>query len=148
MTSTNRKIILPDSYIFSYQTQVRSDDINYGGHLDFARLAAILANVRAIFFKSHAITEIGEDKKGLIVRDFLINLKKECFFNDNLEILMGVDNIKGPRFDLFYLVRKDGSTEVARAVFGIVAIDYNTSKPMPVPEKIIETFNSCSKIMP
>jgi acyl-CoA thioester hydrolase len=124
--------------MYSVDLQVRISDINYGGHLDFAKLIAMAGDARAQFFHAKNIKDINENGIGIITRSVQTNYLAQCFFNDILEFNISTEVVKKTRLILSFDVKNKGTKDpVAKILIELIFINYNNGKPVKIPEEYI-----------
>lgn len=69
---------------FSCAIPVRIDDINFGGHLDHARILTYTHQTRAQFLKHYQQSEIDCFEGALLMLELNIKYKAEGFFGDEI----------------------------------------------------------------
>jgi acyl-CoA thioester hydrolase len=122
-------------YKFRYAITLQPRDINYGGHLGVDSLVSIVGTARAYIFKSVGLSELnlGDNKTGMIMTDFVINLKAEGFMFDSLEVYSHVGELTKNGFRFFHKVTR-GASIIALVESGFLAFDYTAEKVTRVPE--------------
>ena len=125
-------------YEFRYPITLQPRDINYGGHLGVDSLVSIVGTARAYIFKSVGLSELnlGDNKTGMIMTDFVINLKAEGFMFDNLEVYTHVGELTKNGFRFFHKVTR-GASIIALVESGFLAFDYTAEKVTRVPETFV-----------
>ena len=131
------KVALPDTFSFSTQEPVRALNLNYGGHLGYDALLALLHQARTGFLQANNFPAEfdAETKLGLIMVDVAVEYKSEAFEGEILQIDVAANEPNKYGFDVVYHVHKAGK-EVARAKTGMLCFDYNTHKLRPLPEEL------------
>jgi acyl-CoA thioester hydrolase len=124
-------------YKFRYAITLQPRDINYGGHLGVDSLVSIVGTARAYIFKSVGLSELnlGDNKTGMIMTDFVINLKAEGFMFDSLEVYSHVGELTKNGFRFFHKVTR-GASIIALVESGFLAFDYTAEKVTRVPETL------------
>jgi acyl-CoA thioester hydrolase len=125
-------------YKFRYAITLQPRDINYGGHLGVDSLVSIVGTARAYIFKSVGLSELnlGDNKTGMIMTDFVINLKAEGFMFDSLEVYSHVGELTKNGFRFFHKVTR-GASIIALVESGFLAFDYTAEKVTRVPETFV-----------
>jgi acyl-CoA thioester hydrolase len=123
-------------YEFCYPITIQPRDINYGGHLGVDSLVSIVGTARAYIFKSIGLSEgnIGDNRAGIIMTDFVVNLRAEGFMFDNLEVYTHIGELTKKGFRFFHKITR-GASLVALVESGFLAYDYTAKKVTSVPEK-------------
>jgi acyl-CoA thioesterase FadM len=125
-------------YKFRYPITLQPRDINYGGHLGVDSLVSIVGTARAYIFKSVGLSELnlGDNKTGMIMTDFVINLKAEGFMFDSLEVYSHIGELTKNGFRFFHKVTR-GASIIALVESGFLAFDYTAEKVTRVPETFV-----------
>jgi YbgC/YbaW family acyl-CoA thioester hydrolase len=121
--------------LFTHITHVRIDDINFGNHLCHSKFINIIHNARALFLKKHNISESNCFGYKLIMLNLNIDYISECFFNDRLEITLGIDKLEKAKFSLKYSVFNHTSNKLAAkatTLMGFLDIEKGTLKRIPL----------------
>lgn len=128
-------------YEFCYPITLQPRDINYGGHMGVDALISIIGTARAYIFKTVGLSEIklGDDRTGIIMTDFVVNLKAEGFMFDNLEVHSHIGELTKNGFRFFHKVIR-GDSIVALAEMGFLTFDYDARKAISVPDSCIRAF--------
>ena len=130
------QIPLPETFIFSTNISVRITDLNYGAHLGNDSLLSILHEARVQFLKHFGYTELNIEGNGIIMSDVAIQYQSEAFYEDILQIEMGIQEFTRVSFDIVYRVTCK-QRSIALAKTGIVCYDYENKKVVAVPNAFI-----------
>jgi acyl-CoA thioester hydrolase len=137
------KIDIPEKFDFSTTIPVRITDINYGGHLGNDALLSIVHEARLQFLKSYGYSELDIEGRSIIMSDAAIVYKAEVFYGETLRIDIAVTDMQQTSCDIIYHIsRGAGEEEVARVKTGIVFFDYNTRRPVQVPDGFRTRFQT------
>ena len=138
------QIDVPASFSFSTELPVLITDLNYGGHVGNDRILSFAHEARMRFLQSKGYTELNVGGAGLIMRDAVIQFKKEIFYGDHLRISMAVADITRTGFDLIYQIEKTGTDPVTAALVrtGILCFDYATHKVVAIPDIFLTALRS------
>jgi acyl-CoA thioesterase FadM len=139
------KMILSNSNnLFTHQIYVRIDDINFGNHLCHSKFINIIHNTRALFLKKHELSESNCFGNRLIMFSLDIQYISQCFFNDLLEITIGIDKLEKAKFSLKYMIFNHTSNKLAAnasTLMGFLDIEKDKLKRMPIEfSKLIDTI--------
>lgn len=138
------RLSLPERFHFHTELRVRTDDLNYGGHLGNDAVLSLLQEARLRFFKKHGFAEsslVKVDGYGILLTDSVIIYKAQAFHADPLTIDISITNFATHGCDIFYRVTNgESGKEVAHAKTGIVFYDYETQKTVKVPNKFKSIF--------
>ena len=133
------KITLPESFVFKTLIPVRITDLNYGNHLANDKVLSIIHEARVQFLNHYGWNEMNLDGVGIIMADVAIEYKNQAYYNDQLEISIGVGDFTRVSFDIFYEVKCDDKL-IAKVKTGIVTFDYHKNKVVEVPENVKNIF--------
>ena len=135
------KLELPEQFLFSAVIPVRITDINYGGHVGNDTVLTLMHEARMQFLHHYNFSEMNFGGVSLIMRDVLIEFKKEIFYGDAINVFVTISNFSRAGFDLFYkMVKSTGDTIVAIAKTGMICYNYDAKKIVSVPEKVLNIF--------
>lgn len=135
------KLELPEQFLFSAVIPVRITDINYGGHVGNDTVLTLMHEARMQFLHHYNFSEMNFGGVSLIMRDVLIEFKKEIFYGDAINVFVTISNFSRAGFDLFYkMVKSTGDTIVAIAKTGMICYNYDSKKIVSVPEKMLNIF--------
>ena len=127
--------------VFSEKRVIQLSDVNFGKHLDFAKLVSIIGDSRANLFKSRNIEEINEAGIGIITSNVSVKYISQVRYGDTITIKFFLDYIKKVRFGFNIEVFKE-STLTAKSSLELATIDYRTEKPCKIPEYILSPLNN------
>jgi len=131
------KVELPEKFNFSTAIDVRITDINYGGHAGNDTILSIIHEARMQYLQYYQFSELNIGGAGLIMRDLVIEFRKEIFYPAFIEVHVALANASKASFDIFYKLSIHKSapvTDVAYAKTGMVAYDYTNKKVVALPE--------------
>lgn len=135
----------PPSFPFTAMIPVRITDVNYGNHVGNDAVLSLLHEARMQFLSQYGFTELNCGGAGLIMRDVVIEFKKELHYGQTLWIDVAAADLSKVSFDLFYRIRiGDTPTPAVLAKTGMVCFDYKAKKIMAVPEIVKSAFQSNS----
>ncbi len=134
-----------EDYEFSFELEVRVADLNHGGHVGSAEMAAILHDARTHLYKTLGLSEgnIG-NAVGTIIADMVINFKSEAFWGDHLIVKTHVGEIEEGGMRIFQKVTKKGKP-VAYGETGLVSFSFFERKKAPVPEEFLTALENYKK---
>jgi acyl-CoA thioester hydrolase len=128
------ELTLPPQFTFSTSITVRIDDVNYGNHLSNHIYLAYMHQARMQFLASMKFTEFDIGGAGVIMGDVGIVFKKECFYDEVLNIEVGIGDIGTKSFELYYrFTRKSDNCVVCEAKTAMICYDYQQRKSVEVP---------------
>jgi acyl-CoA thioester hydrolase len=131
------KIELPREFTFTASFAVRITDINYGNHVGNDSILSLLHEARMQYLQHHGFSEMNFAGVGMIMRDVMIEFKKEIFYGDQLLIGVTAGTFTNVSFDLYYRVEKKNEEKTVLLVAartGMVCYDYSRNKIVAVPE--------------
>ena len=131
------KIELPVHFGFIASPAVRITDINYGNHVGNDSILSLLHEARMQFLQHHGFSEMDFAGVGMIMRDVMIEFKREIFYGDQLSIGVAAGSFTGVAFDLYYKVEIKSGEKMILAVTartGMVCYDYTRKRMVAVPE--------------
>ncbi len=132
------KLQMPENYQFSTTIDVRITDLNYANHLANDSLLSIIHEARVRFLNHLGYTEIDIEGIGIMMADVVIIYKSQSYYGDSLNIEVGVGEISKKSCDLHYRITKDEDKVVALCKTAIVFFDFQTQKPVRIPEPFLE----------
>ena len=135
------KLQMPETYLFSTTIDVRITDLNYGNHLANESLLSIIHEARVRFLNHLGYTEMDVESIGIMMADSVIIYKSQSYYGDSLNIEVGVGEVSKKSCDLYYRVTKDENKVVALCKTSIVFFDYQTQKPVRIPEQFLGKIN-------
>jgi YbgC/YbaW family acyl-CoA thioester hydrolase len=135
------KLQMPENFLFTTQISVRITDINYGNHLGNDSLLSIIHEARMRFLKSMNYSEDNVEGMGIMLADAAIVYKSQAFYGDELTIEIGVGEISKKSCDLYYRITKTDDKVVALSKTSIVFYDYQSQKPVRIPNGFLRKLN-------
>jgi len=129
-----------DAYPFSCEIQVRTADLNYGGHLGNDTLLSLVQEARVAFLASHGLEELAFGGASLIMGDTAVVYRAEAFAGDRLRFEVAAGEASATGFRLFTRVTRpaDGAV-IALVENGMVCFDYRARRAVPVPPAVRES---------
>ena len=122
--------------------EVRVGDINYGGHMGNDKALLVFHDARIRYFAAIGCEEHNIGGPGIIMRDAHVTFRKEVFLHDVLLVDVGIDDVGGTSFNMIYTVRRESDDAVVfTGSTGLVSFDYETRRPVRVPEGFIEKIS-------
>ena len=133
------KIEYPETTLFTHDLSVRITDLNYGNHLAHDSLISLLHEARAQFFIAKNMYEHDIGCAGIIMADIAVVYKAEAHFGQIMQIEIALDDFTRKGCDMFYrMTCKESKNIVAIAKTGLVFFDYETKKPVSIPQSFLE----------
>ena len=129
--------------MFSQKYLLTIRDINYGNHLDHLALLNYLHETRVRFLRMYGYTELDVDGLGnaLVVADLQCSYRKECFYGDEIEVILSLELVSPTRLVLIYQIFKDQDQLVANANIRLAFINKAERKVVSVPEYLQKLAN-------
>ena len=136
---TRVRLDLPERLPYSTEIPVRISDINYGGHLGNDAVLSIVHEARVRFLRHHKFTELDVAGAAILMVDAVIAYRSEGFYGDVLRVEVGVQDVQSAGCDIVFRLTNAGTgKEVARAKTGIVFVDPEGKKIIPVPPVFLD----------
>lgn len=125
---------LPSQFPFSTDMPVYFSHINAGNHLDNVQLLSFVAEGRVRFLRWLGYTERDIEGYSLPVTDLVTQYVTEGFYGETLSVRMVAGDFNKYGFDLiFQIAEKTTHREIARGKIGMVFLDRQTRRLIPVP---------------
>ncbi len=131
------KIELPKEKLAEPAIPVRISDINYGNHVGNDAFVSIIHEARLQWLKQHDFSELNFGGAGLIMSDITVEFKNESFYGDIIKAEVFIGEISRISFELYYrlsTMRNDKDILLALAKTGMVTYNYETKKPVSIPD--------------
>ena len=131
------KIDIPNNQIAVSHTRVRISDINYGNHVGNDAFVLFIHEARLQWLQQNNFTELDVAGTGLIMSDLSFEFKNECFYGEEVSIVISVGEISKVGFELYYQLsckRKDEIILLGKAKTGMVCYDYQNKKVAVIPD--------------
>ena len=138
---TKEKIQLPDSCSFSTKIEIRTSDLNYGGHLGNAQFFEIIHEARIRFLNHFGLSEAKFYTGSLILSKALAEFKSQAFHGDVLIIKVVPEQFQRTSFDLLYKVENEATGKIV-ALFKtkMVCFNYQTETILALPPDFAKLF--------
>ena len=130
---------MPENILFSTIIPVRITDLNYGGHVGNDRILGLVHEARMQFLQSHGYSEMNAGGCGLIMRDAVLDFRKELFYADAISIELAADPPGKFGFDLYYQLSRyqaDKKEIAALVKTGMITYSYALKKIVPMPDAL------------
>ena len=136
------KLTLPDCYQHEFVYQLNADDMNYADHLDNARVLGLAHLGRTEFLKKFDYTELDVEGVSTIMADAAIIYKSEGHKGNDIRIRIGIGEISGSGFELYYQMHNlTKKQDLAIVKTASVFFDYKESKVFRTPEAFRQRFS-------
>jgi acyl-CoA thioester hydrolase len=136
---SNTLIKKADSFPFSTIMPVRVTDINYGKHLGHLSTIGILHSAWALFLNENGFDELNVEGLGVILLNSSYKFLSESYFNDLLQVNVGIGEFSKLKFNFLFKVINQKSGKIA--VTGqeeYAFMDYSCGKVARVPERFLD----------
>ncbi len=120
--------------------EVRVGDINYGNHMGNDRALLVFQDARIRYLERIGFSEhnIGYGT-GITIRDAHVTYRREVFLHDVLLVDVGIEDVRTMSFNMVYTVRrKSDEAVVFTGSTGIVALNYDSRRPVKIPDEFLE----------
>ena len=134
------KLELPKEFSYSTLIPIRITDLNYGGHVGNDTVLTLFHEARMQFLTHHGVSEMNFGGVGLIMRNVVIEFRKEIFYRNAIKVYVTLANFNKASFDVFYKMAKIDETIVAIGKTGMVCYNYELKKIVAVPPEILKKF--------
>ncbi|MBN2145150.1 MAG: thioesterase family protein [Candidatus Aureabacteria bacterium] len=132
---TRARVRIPEQFPFTWELDVRIDDVNYAGHIGNETVLRFAHEARLRFLKQFQLNEMDVGGTGLMMVDAVIVFKSETFYGDRLKIEVATDAFSRFGFDFVYKITNvNTGKEVARLKTGMVCFDYLERKIAPLSD--------------
>lgn len=128
------KLDFPEPVIFKTQIGLRISDINYGQHLGHDTLVSLLHEGRCQWLAQAGYTEINLDGCGLVVAELAVNYRAEGFYPQELTLELSLGELSAKGAEIYHRLSNAQGDLLAVAKVGLVFFDYQTRRPVTVPE--------------
>jgi acyl-CoA thioester hydrolase len=129
-----------DDYRHRTRLEVRLGDLDPFGHVNNAVIATYVEQGRVLYLRDVLGTGADPVSMPFILARLEIDYLSQTMFTDPIEVLTRVDWIGRTSVRMSHLLTGFEGRELARSEAVLVAFDYSTEKPMPVPGHWRETM--------
>ncbi len=131
--------------MYSQRYNLTIRDINYANHMDHLALLNYLHETRVRFLRSLGYSELDVDgnDSGLVVADLQCSYRKECFYGEEIVVLLQLELKSPTRLVFNYTISKNDDVVVANAIIKVAFIS-KERKIIAVPEylqKLAKSIN-------
>ena len=114
-------------------------DMDALGHVNHSKFATWMETARMSYFSEVGMMEIYENSNiGPILARIEVDYKFPIVFPDVVNVRTSVSRIGNSSFDMKYQIsslNRGGEVAATGKVVGVL-VDYNTGKPIPIPEEL------------
>lgn len=121
-----------DGYRYTHAREVEFRDVDAAGHVNNAVYLTYIETARIAYLREVLELET-VDELAVIVANVNIDFRSPSYFGERLEVGARVPRIGRKSFEMLHEVWADGRL-VAEANSVLVAYDYATGAPVPVPD--------------
>ena len=124
-------------YKFNYPITVRYGDLDPQGHVNNARYLTYMEQARVAYIRHLGLWSGGSFLDvGIILADAQITFKRAIHWGQNVQVGVKCTRLGNKSFDMKYRIFDgDSDEEMATASTVLVAYDYRSGKPIPIPEE-------------
>ena len=123
----------------SMDITVNWGDMDALGHVNHSVFATWMETARMEYFSKMGMMELYENSNiGPILARIEVDYKFPVVFPDEVKVQTSVSRIGNSSFDMKYEISslaKEGEVAATGKVVGVL-VDYNTGKPVPMPEEL------------
>ena len=136
----NKKKYNLDDFLLKHEISTRWKDLDAFGHVNNAVFLSYIEDARILFFKRW---NIDYKERSLIVASAKIDYLIQVEHPSELIIGQRVSRIGNTSFDIHSVVFNKATLEpVCESTIVSVAFNFNTQKPVPIYQDIINDFNN------
>ena len=125
---------MTDDFRHRTRLDVRLGDLDPFGHVNNAVIATYVEQGRVLYLRDVLGTGADPVSMPFILARLEIDYLAQTMFSDPVEVLTRVDWIGRTSVHMSHLLTGSEGRELARSEAVLVAFDYESEKPMPVPD--------------
>ena len=130
-------IALPERFDFSTELPLYVEHINYGNHLDNARLLGLVSEARVRWLAAMGYSEVEVGGVGRIMADAAVRYVSEAFAGEVMVVSLVAGEVGRAGFAIVWqMCERESGREVARGTTGMVCFDYAQRRVRPVPDAL------------
>ncbi|WP_225071801.1 thioesterase family protein [Desulfuromonas sp. CSMB_57] len=123
-----------EGFRFTMPYTVRIADINYGGHVANSAVLNFFQEARIAYLgQLGPFSELDLGGCGIILPEAQVRYRAEMFHGDPLLIGVRIESMKNSSMMMAYRIDREGQV-VAEGTTALVAFDYQTRRPVRLPE--------------
>lgn len=131
----------PEKYIFECNFHIRATDLNYGNHMGNEVFLKFAQEARMKFFQHFGYTELDLEGLGTIMADCEIKFMDQGYYNDEVQIEIGISDFGRVGFNLVYKFYNRNSEKVMALIkTAILCYSYDDQKVKSIPEPVKVKF--------
>jgi acyl-CoA thioester hydrolase len=123
-----------DDFRHRTRLDVRLGDLDPFGHVNNAVIATYVEQGRVLYLRDVLGTGADPVSMPFILARLEIDYLSQTMFSDPVEVSSRVDWIGRTSVHMSHVLTGEAGRELARSEAVLVAFDYSTEKPMPVPD--------------
>jgi acyl-CoA thioester hydrolase len=125
-----------DDYRHRTPVQVRFRDIDAFGHVNNSVVSSYVEQARVTYLRDVlGLDPVGpEDRMPLILAMIRLDYRSPIFLDDRVEVGSRVDWVGRTSFHMSHHLEQQAGRELATAASVLVTYDYESARPMPVPD--------------
>jgi acyl-CoA thioester hydrolase len=142
------KLEFPEPGIFSTELEVRSDSINYGGHVGNDKYLTLAQEARIRLFRALGYKNEAdmENNTGVILSDAAINYRSQLYLGNQLRIEISIVDQNKYGFDFYYRITNMDNGKIAAIIkTGVVGFNYDKNKIGGFPEEFFLKVNTLNQ---
>ena len=128
-----------DKWAISTEITVNWLDMDALGHVNNSKFATWMETARMLYFYEVGMMELYENSNiGPILARIEVDYKFPVVFPDEVKVQTSVSRIGNSSFDMKYQISslsREGEVAATGKVVGVL-VDYNTGKPIPIPDEL------------
>ena len=132
-----------DKWAISTEITVNWGDMDALGHVTHSKFATWMETARMLYFYEVGMMELYENSNiGPILARIEVDYKFPVVFPDEVKVQTSVSRIGNSSFDMKYQISslsREGEVAATGKVVGVL-VDYNTGKPIPIPDELRESI--------
>lgn len=125
---------MTDDFRHRTRLDVRLGDLDPFGHVNNAVIATYVEQGRVLYLRDVLGTGADPVSMPFILARLEIDYLSQTMFSDPVEVSSRVDWIGRTSVHMSHVLTGEAGRELARSEAVLVAFDYSTEKPMPVPD--------------
>jgi acyl-CoA thioester hydrolase len=131
------------TFTFRTSWRVRFNEVDLQGVVHHTQIVTYLEIARVEYWRSLGISYRAMRDEGyeFIINRIAVEYKRPLFFDEMIEVSVGVKSLARASFILAYEIRKEDGEPAIEAETGLLCSKVGTGKPAPLPEKYIDILS-------
>ena len=123
--------------------RVRFNEVDLQGVVHHTQIVTYLEIARVEYWRSLGLSYRAMRDEGFefIINKVSVEYKKPLYFDEIIEVAVGVKSMARASFFLAYEIRKEDGNLAIEAETGLLCSKVGTGKPAPLPKKYIDLLN-------